>query len=133
MTELEAALYSKLTSDATLMSIVTGIYTPIAPPDAAYPFVVFNLVDAIDEPYTLTQRVRTRFRYQFTCVVQGYSKAAAYSALQRIDELLTRQPLSVQGHDTWLVERISIGPAYYDVVDGVLYQYVPADYRIEVA
>jgi len=131
---IEAILYSTLTADTAagkLMTIVSGVYNTVAPYAATYPFVVLNLVDS-DDVYTLTQRIRTRYRYQIKCVGKGLDNTVAISAMSRIDTLLNRVTLAVTGYTFWVCERVS-GMAFVEENAGVFYQHVSSDFKIEVA
>lgn len=129
---IEAALYSTLNSDTTLMAIVSGIYRNVAPPSATYPFLIFQRISSRDS-YTLTQRVSSAYRYQLKVIAEGYSAASATTAMARVDTLLTDQSLSVTGKTLWVMRRVNEFE-YAEMGEfGVVYQHVGGDWLIEVA
>lgn len=127
-----AALYSRLNDDATLGAIVTGVYRNVAPSTATYPFVLMQFIDSNDE-YTLTQRVRSRQRWQVKVIAKGYSAVDAETALNRVDVLLTDQALSVSGKTNWYIRRDSQFEYAQMGEFGVVYQHVGGDWIIEMA
>lgn len=132
MKALVTALRSKLTGDATLMALVTGVYRNVAPDDATYPCVVLQKLDGSDD-YTLGRRVSTAYTYQARVDVEGGDLDAADDALARIDALLTDQTLTVSGSTVWVVRRIGDISDYAESQEGRIYQHVGATYSIVLA
>jgi len=126
-----AAIYSILSSDTTLMSLVGGVYRNIGPKSATYPFVVYQHISSNDT-YTLTQRVSEPARYQIKVIDKGYSAVNAKTALTRIDALLTDQDLDVSGKETWVVRRRGEFEYVQMGEFGVVYQHVGANWMIEM-
>jgi len=101
MKALEAALYTLLSGDATLMAkLPGGIYNTIAEaPSGTY--MVFQKVAAPPVGYTYTLLEGEEYLYQFRIISSGYSKAGSLDALARLRDLLTLQTLTVVGRTFW--------------------------------
>lgn len=94
---VQTAIYDKLTADATLTGIVSGIFDQV-PEDVPYPYVAIG--DATEVPedahdrqglaVTVTLHIWSRYR--------GYAEAAAI--LKEVDRILDRKPLTVDGFHT---------------------------------
>jgi hypothetical protein len=129
---IETALHTTLSSDTSLMALVSGIYRNLAPPDATYPFVLYQLIVSGDK-YTLTQRVSSEYSFQIKVVAEGYSAVSAKTALDRVDVLLTDKSLSVTGKTHWKTRRTSEFE-YAEMGEfGVVYQHVGGNWQIEMA
>ena len=127
-----AALYARMNTDVTLKAIVSGIYRNVAPPSAAYPFVIMQNIIGTDA-YTFTQRVSSQARWQIKVIDEGYSAVAAETALTRIDVLLTDQRLDVSGKTNWVIRRITRFEYAQMGEFGVIYQHVGGEWFIEMA
>jgi hypothetical protein len=101
MNELSRAnkwLYSKLAADAMISSIVgTRIYARKAPPNAAYPFIVFNYQAGTDSQGMGTARVLTRSLYQVKVICKNSPDENVYTVADRIDELIGQGVHELQG------------------------------------
>lgn len=128
---IEAALYQRLAGSALLDYMVRGVYRNLAPSDSACPFIVFNLVTGNDT-YTLCRRIREQYTFQVKVIDEGYSGAIGAQAMDLVDELLTDQPLVVEGYETWLVRRAGAIPSFTEEDNGVVYQHVGAEFQVEV-
>jgi len=135
VSSLEEALYAKLTGDKTgdeaLMRLVTGVYNGIAPPEATYPFILFQLLRAGDS-YTLGSRVSTAYVYRVEWLADGYSAQGGWTAMARVDTLLTDQALVVDSQNAWRVRRDSKWAYVEPHLDGKVFQHVGADWGITV-
>ena len=134
MQAIDAALYTLLTGDATLMALVEGVYNTVTPADAdedvvvAYPLVIFQQVSGVDN-YTLAARVRTAYLYQFRVIGTGLDLKTLSDAAERIEALL--MDTAVTG-TTLYCRREGELPNMAEMDAGVMYQQVGATYRIEV-
>jgi len=129
---IDTALYAILNGDATLGTLVSGVYKGVATQGAAYPFILFQLIRSGDR-YTFTQRVSTEHQYQVKCVAEGYSDAIAQTAMARVDALLTDQSLDVTGKTLWVMRRTSEFYFAEGGEFGVMYQHRGGEWKIEVA
>lgn len=96
MLPVQSAVYARLKNDATLTSMIRGVYD-FVPEDEAYPFVVIG--EAIETPdnrhggfgreTVITLHVWSRY--------QGYAQALRIGA--RVTALLDHQPLAIEGSD----------------------------------
>ena len=132
MNALETAIYTRLTGDATLMALVTGVYAILAPDDAKFPLVVYQKLHSVDS-YTLSRRIETNYSYQIKAINRGRSKSAIGSAMQCIDELLTLQPLAVTGYQVYVVRRTGDIPDYQELIGDTIYFHVGAEFTFELA
>ena len=136
MQAIDAALYTLLTGDVTLMALVEGVYNTVTPADADedvtvdYPLVIFQQVSAVDE-YVLSRRVRTQYAYQFRVLGTGIDLTTLNSALARIEVLL--MDATIVAGTTLYCRRESQMPGMAEMDAGVMYQQVGATYRIEVS
>lgn len=134
MEGIDAGLFGLLKADATLMAMVTEVYSPEAPDDTeagvtvTYPFLLFESLGGPDE-YTLTQRVRTQFQYQIRIVGSGPSIQPLWLALERVDTILCDAAVTAS---TIYCRRERVDPPISENIDGVMFHQVLAEYRIEV-
>jgi len=128
---LEQAIWQRLTGDATLMAVITGIYNVAAPERAVYPFAIFQLVAANDS-YTFRKRVATQYLYQLRIAGEGLDKEPLLDALERADVLLTLQVFNLGGAKAARIVRETRLPDMSDMVEGKMYVQVGSSYRIWV-
>lgn len=85
-------LYTKLTADATMVGLVgTRVYAEMAPPTAAYPFVVTSHLSSVDVPTHNQYRIMTSGIWLVRGIVEDFSFNATLKAVaERIDFLLHR-------------------------------------------
>lgn len=122
--------YQTLKNDATLAGIVSGVYTDVAPEDAALPFLVLQLQDAYDLRAlgrTLADVVVLGVR-----VVGSEDIAPLEAAIERVDEVLpaatgTRDGVSIAA--CWREQQ----QYYVEVIEGTVYRHAVAQYRVIVA
>lgn len=129
---LETAIYAKLAADTGAggaYTLTTGrLYNTVAPSTATTPYLVFAKVDGTIE-HNIGSRVSRGYRYQFTAVAQGASRATIEALLARVVALFSRVSLSVSGETFWVGEWVSDGPAEADDVNGTLWQWGSCDCR----
>jgi len=102
---IEAALYSKLSGDATLTSLAPGgVWREVAPLGTTGVLVVFQQITGLDA-YTLAQRATTTSTYLVKAISPGESATPAWDAATRIDALLTDQPLSLASGSVMSIRR----------------------------
>jgi hypothetical protein len=101
---IQKAVYTKLTGDATLMALVTGVYDT-APDNARYPFI--DIGDATEQPF----RTFGRGGHETTINIHIYTQdqvggtagfKPGMTILDRVSTLLDGQTLTVENHDTVL-------------------------------
>lgn len=131
MTTLKEALYSKLKNDVTLAAAVSGVYEGIAPASATYPFLSYS-VGSAEDSYTLGRRISTAYSVEVRCVDDAASPAAANTAMERVDAILTDATLTVTDKTTWKVRRART--TEYDEQDGdTTYWHVVSEFEVELA
>lgn len=99
-------LYARLTGDATLMGLVTGVYAMPVPPGKALPYVVFQEQSTRD----IRGVGPARIGVDGTWLVRGVAETAGYGgALEqiadRIDVLLQASSGTVSGGMVWACVR----------------------------
>lgn len=95
LTPIQAAVYSKLTGDATLMALVEGVYDHV-PEGAERPYVSFGF--AISTP----ENAHDRFGTSTVLTLDVWSEYHGWSEANQIDDrvkaLLDHQSITVTGH-----------------------------------
>lgn len=132
--QVKAAIYTKLAADSTLTALLSGtaaIYHRVAPQGADAPYIVFNQ-QAGTPSYTMGQRAWDELLYQVKGVTQDSSSVVAGSIADRIDTVLTDQPLSVTGGSAFYVRRSS-DVDYAEVDRGEVYNHEGGLYRLYVS
>ncbi|WP_436772069.1 DUF3168 domain-containing protein [Yinghuangia sp. YIM S09857] len=93
---IQRAVFARLTGDAELMDVVTGVYDYL-PEDAPYPFL--NLGEAIETP----DNRHGGFGRQTVLTLHIWSKYRGYAQARDINDhlirLLDHQPLILDGFD----------------------------------
>jgi hypothetical protein len=91
---LASAVYSRLTGDTTLMSIVEGVYDDV-PQDTEYPYVV------IGEETTINNGSKTLDGQEYTITIHVWSRYRGFKEtkqiMERIYTLLHNYALAVTG------------------------------------
>ena len=110
MLPVQAAVYARLTGDATLTGMISGVYDYV-PENAAYPFVVIG--EALETPdnrhggfgrqTVITLHVWSRY--------QGYAQVLRIGA--RVTALLDHQPLDMPGL-SWIATRFEFSQTLTD-------------------
>ncbi len=93
--ELQKSVYSKLTADMGLMSLVTGIYDQV-PQGTAFPYVAFEAVHSEDS----SNRAVTVTRVALTIGVYARERGSktVLAIMAAITPLLHQQALAVSGY-----------------------------------
>jgi Protein of unknown function (DUF3168) len=86
----EEFLYSRLANDATLATLVNGVFVNLAPQPTAYPLVVMQEMSGIDYAAVGSFRIWTNFMYLVKVIGQTASYGDLKAAVARIDALLHR-------------------------------------------
>lgn len=125
-------LYSKLSTDATLISLVgTRIYSYVAPAGTLTPFVVYAYQGGQDIAEVGNYRIFNSGLYQVKAIGQGLSMAAIAPIAHRIDALLQRASGSVAGGS--ILACVREQPiSYLELSNGVRYNHLGGIYRIIV-
>lgn len=136
-TAVRRAVYGKLAGDTTLNNLLgappTGyskaIFHHAAPPDASYPFVLFNKqsgtpTEALGDPSALETDT-----WLVKAVDRNTSADPAEAVAARVQTLLNDGALSISGA-THLYLRRQADVEYEEETDGVRYQHVGAVYRL---
>lgn len=132
---LKAALYSRLSSDATLGALLSGtaaVYEGVAPQEADAPYVIFNPQSPGVDYQTNGGRAYTESVYLVKAVTEGGSSAAAGTIAARIDTLLEAAPLTLSGTASNLYLRRTAQVDYPEVDSGKKYRHLGGLYRIYV-
>ncbi|MFI2367303.1 DUF3168 domain-containing protein [Streptomyces sp. NPDC018833] len=91
---VQTALYAKLTGDATLMDMATGVYDYV-PEDAVYPYIVIG--EAIETP----DNAHDRFGRQTVPTLHVWDQHRGFRRVlqigSRVNALLDHQPLTISG------------------------------------
>jgi hypothetical protein len=95
-------------------------------PPAAY--LVMHEISSTPE-YAIASKISEEYRYQFTVVTQGASRAVIGAAKKRLEALLDQQTLTVAGHTFWYCEKVGDNPSSAEEVGGALWQWGGADYH----
>lgn len=130
MNALDAAIFAKLTGDASLLALINGVYHRSAPANVVEPFLIFAEQSGVDSQ-VFGGRLATNRLYLVKMVDKSASAQRAGTAYERADAVLENQPLTISGHvevhrlhREQTVEYDEPGPA------GETYQHVGGRYRI---
>lgn len=134
--QVGSAVRSVLVGDSTLTTThgVTGVHMDVAPRGAAYPFITFALVTGPDI-YTFGTRAWTDGLWQVRAWDERPDTARVAQIMERVDELLTDQPLTVTGHRALVVRRTEHLPTVpeIDPTSGLHIRSAGARFQIGVA
>jgi hypothetical protein len=129
MNAVETALYARLSTDATLLALVSGAYRHVAPASASLPFVIFAKQSGNCE-YT-QGGVRTRDLVYVVKAVDDPQSNNAGAADARIDALLTDHLLTLSGATNTYLRRAG-DVDFVERVEGVIYRHCGGLYEIQV-
>lgn len=108
MNAIDAAIYARLSGDATLTTLAPGgVWRNLAPTGTTGVIVVFTPVSANDA-YTLGQRATTEHTYLVKAVAPGESNNPASDAAARIDALLTDATITLAAGRVLSIRRSEI-------------------------
>lgn len=127
---IEQWLYSTLTGDATLAAAIgTRCYGYLAPQAAAYPLLLFNMMDGDDVMGVGTERVMFQGLYQVKVIGQTSAFGAIKAIADRIDVVLQGATGSVADGEILACTRER--PVTYVEVSGeTQYRHLGGIYRI---
>lgn len=131
MNDVDAALYSKLTADATLMAMIPGgVHKLQAPVGVAAPLIIFHREEATHTYATGGTKAFINLSYIIKAVAEGFSTVACHDILDRVEAVLATG-VTVTGH-TVLVLRRRSDPAEYveDADGGKTYMHVASAYDV---
>jgi len=126
MKKIQQAIYTKLTSDTQLMAIITGLYDDV-PTNINTPYIVMG--DVLETNFNTFDKSgrNTLFTLHIWSEYDGF--AQCYDILERVNQLLDYQSLSVTGYNT-VYCRFDTAQTLRDN-DGYSFQLI-AQYRIMV-
>jgi hypothetical protein len=132
MIEVDKALYARLSGDATLGAMVSGVFRNVAPEGQAFPLVVFNKASGVDE-YAMGGVVARDLIYVVKAICEGDDQTPAADVSARVYELLNDQALDVQG-GVWHHDRTrrETDVEFTENDDGRRLQHVGGSYRVTV-
>jgi hypothetical protein len=144
-TAIRRSLYGKLSGDTTLNNLLgappagysKSIYDGVAPKDAAFPYVIFNLQSDVDEEAMADPAAYTDHIWMIKGVdgpgeppkSTAPSGDAADAIADRIRVLLNDTTLSISGASLMYLRRQS-GVRYPEVTEGVTYRHSGGLYRL---
>lgn len=131
--KVEQWLYSMLTSDQELTDLVGDkVFAYVAPEDVDCPFVVYNLISALDYRTLGPYRYMVNLLYQVKCIDKGFGLVRAHQIADRIDEVLEGANGTVDSIQIATCYRDG-SVAYTEVDDkNNVYRHVGGMYRIVV-
>lgn len=136
-TPVRRGLYGKLAGDTTLNALLgapaagysKSIYHNQAPPNANYPFVIFQKSSGVPtETFADPSALETDV-WLVKAIDRNTSADTAEAVASRVAVLLNDATLSISG-STLLYLRRESDVEYPEVSDGVLFQHVGALYRL---
>ena|GEM_PF-3504161 len=139
MNEVDAAIYTKLKSDATLTGLLAAgtasVYNGMAPQGAEFPYVVFSRASDRDG-YTLSSEAHIDLIYTVKAVTKtpagSPTKAAAGTIAARIKTVLNDSALTISGR-IWLSTRRESAIDYTEPANSHIYVHHGGNYRIWIA
>lgn len=128
------AIFDALSADATITGTHSAqVFKDQATQGAEYPFVVFTLITSPDA-YTFGARVWSDDLWQIRAFDSGPSTARAEALMERVDEVLTDQPLVIGSTPALVVRRMERLPGLPETDDaGIVIQSAGARFQIGVA
>lgn len=130
---VKTGLIAALRADATLTGLLgsgtASIHHSVAPQGSSFPCVTYQKVPGTQPAYTMGGRAWENELYNVKAVTQGHSAPTAGSIAERIDTVLTDNPVSVSG-GTCFYLRLESYIEYPEVTDGKTYQHIGGSYRV---
>ena len=137
MRAVDTAIYSRLATDVagtatgTLGQLgATNVYRAVASQGSVEPYIVFNQQAGTDG-YTFSSRDTRSLLYQVKAVGKGSSALTPAKMAERIDALLTDQPLTLTGWTNIRLRRES-DVEYVEVANGQQYHHLGGLYRVDI-
>lgn len=138
MRAVDTALFTRLSADVagtatgTLGQLgATNVYRMVASQGSVEPYIIFNEQTGTDS-YTFSARDMRSLLYQVKAVGKGNSALTPAKLAERIDDLLTDEPLSMSGWTNIRLRRES-DIEYVEIANGVQYHHYGGLYRVDVA
>jgi hypothetical protein len=131
--DIKAALYAKLTGDATLSGLLSAgdaVYDGIAPIESNFPYVIVQKMDGRPQ-YTFSQRAFDTHVFLVKGVTKGATARRAGEIAARIDALLTDGALTISG-GSLLYCRREQDVDYPDHDGGDVFRHCGATYKLYV-
>lgn len=129
MKTVEQMIYSRLSGDSTLTGLTPGgVWRGVAPVGTTGTWVVFNHVSE-DDIYTFRARAMVDSIYQIKAISPGESALPAWQAAERIESLLTDQPLTMTSGTLLMLRRQQV-ISLTEVDGGEQYQHAGGLYAI---
>lgn len=97
---LQKALYGRLTSDATLMAGITGVFDH-APEQQSFPYVTIGTFTSVPQGAHDRFGARSTVTLHIWSTYHGRAEVSAIGG--HLMRLLDHQPLDIDGHDTVVV------------------------------
>ncbi|WP_306186972.1 DUF3168 domain-containing protein [Streptomyces sp. MK5] len=91
---LQEAVYAKLTADAALMGLVTGVFDEV-PEEQPFPYVTLGSITEVPDDAHDRQGLTAQVVLHVWSKYRGYREAA--QILAAVDAVLDRKPLAVDG------------------------------------
>jgi hypothetical protein len=133
-TALDNALYTKITTDATLITLQsTRLYKGMADAGATYPFTLTKVVSEVPR-YTLGGVETYRILYEFKAYDDGESGADwrdTQAITDRLDAILTDGTLTITGF-TLRYCRLELRFDMAEEKEGIIYPVTISQFGIEV-
>lgn len=134
MNAVKAAIYTRLSEDATLTGYLGGtdIWDAVAPPGTLHPFLVYTFVGG--GPENLTPHDMRNLVYRIKCVDAGLDGSLAGLVTERIETLMHDYALPVTGYnDAFWCMRETPDIDYRETVAGKTLIHVGGTYRVRIA
>lgn len=126
---VQTAVYTKLSGDATFMTLSAGGVYDAVPQGALFPYTV------VGEWTEIPENTHSSFGKEITGTLHIWSDAEGFAEalaiLARADVLLDNQPLTVAGWNAWWVQNEFVQTLRENDGDRVLRHVVPR-YRIQL-
>ena len=132
MNPVRAALWSKLSGDATLIALLSGpgaIHHRIIPQGGALPAVVLSRLAGTPEWMFDSAHIQSDV-WLIKGVSKGSSSSVAEDIAARVDALLTDAVFAVTGRVLLAVYR-EMDVDFEELTSGELYHHVGANYRVQ--
>jgi hypothetical protein len=129
--QIEQMLYTTLSADNALKGLAPGgVWRGVAPTDTTGVWVVFSLVSELDV-YTFKIRGMVESFYQIKAIAPGESSSGAWSAAERVENLLTDKALTITSGRLLMIRRQQI-ISLTETDGGEQYQHAGGIYAITV-
>lgn len=113
MIELERAIFSKLSGDNTLDSLLTAaggaaknVFPDVAPKEASGAWIIYSQQSPTEDVYTYGSHAFERLDYLVKAVTEGEDPEKANAIADRIFALLSNVTLTISGHLQLMCHRV---------------------------